>query len=227
MFKEEIILKIINKKIRYFTNGFNSVEQIADGCDKYGFKYWIECKNGYHARSWEVDCAKQRALIQLSTDIYNNGIRFSVIEDGIKTPKRSYYIKDISSVIRNLHLSNIKIIDDEEYNFRYIEKEQVALIIDILTKIFCKYNYISYNDIKLCKTFDEIKYICLKNLGVEYYSIAVCNSHITKYHKKMLLDKTHYARYLILKRWRFSKFNPKTKICQNILSNKINNLLNT
>jgi len=227
MSKEEIILKIINKKIRYVTDGYSIIDQIADGCDEYGYKYWVECKNGYHARSWDVEYEKRRSLKNLSDDVYSNGIRFSVIEGGIKTPKRSYFIKDISSVIYNLQLSHIKIIDDEEYNFRYIEKEQVDLIIDVLEKIFCKYCNISYNDIKLCKTFDEIKSLGLKNLGIKHYSIAVCNSHVTKYHKKMLLDKPQYARYLILKRWRFSKFNPKTLICQNILSNKINNLLNT
>lgn len=44
----------INSKLRRIANGYQIVHQEADGCDEYGYKYWVECKNEWSGRSWDV-----------------------------------------------------------------------------------------------------------------------------------------------------------------------------
>lgn len=46
----------------------------ADGCDADGFKYWIECKNGWHDRSWYLKNAKDKTISDLLESYLQNGI---------------------------------------------------------------------------------------------------------------------------------------------------------
>ena len=44
--KKKLLSKI--KKLKYIIDGYEVVFEEQDGCDEYGFLYWIECKkNGY------------------------------------------------------------------------------------------------------------------------------------------------------------------------------------
>lgn len=229
MSKEEIILKLIQKKVNYVIDGYDVIWQEADGCDEDGFKYWVECKNGFSARSWDISEAMYKSLNYLSNYIYRYGIRFSMIEDGIKGPKRTYFIKDISLNIKILKLSDIVVIDDEEYNKRIEELEQAIIVKKILNKMLENNSYYRHSnnlkDIKLCKTFDEIKCYYNTKLGAKKFSSTVLKSNMTKYHKKMLLDKKVYSAYIILKKWNLSKYNPNTPLFESIMGKKINNLL--
>ena len=166
--------------------------------------------------------------------IYNYGIRFSMVEDGIKGPKRTYLIKDISSNINKLQLNDIVVIDDEEYSNRNNELNQCIIVSDILYKIFTNYdcrdksNYYfrNCNSIRMCKTFDEIRCYGEKHFGKKLFRIFIIESGLTNYHKKNLLDTKWYAAYIILKKWKVAKYNPNTILCQNIISKKMNKLLN-
>ena len=44
----------INSKLRRIANGYEIIHQEADGCDEYGIKYWVECKNDWSGRSWDI-----------------------------------------------------------------------------------------------------------------------------------------------------------------------------
>ena len=44
----------INSKLRRIANGYQIIHQEADGCDEYGYKYWVECKNDWSGRSWDI-----------------------------------------------------------------------------------------------------------------------------------------------------------------------------
>ena len=46
----------------------------ADGCDADGVKYWTECKNGWHDRSWNLASAKDKTISDLLESYIQNGI---------------------------------------------------------------------------------------------------------------------------------------------------------
>ena len=37
----------IKNKIRRINNGYIVISSYADGCDEYGVKYWVDCRNGW------------------------------------------------------------------------------------------------------------------------------------------------------------------------------------
>lgn len=66
-------------------NGYIVVWTEADGCDEYGTKYWVECKNGFSGRSWDVRPATITAI---------RGYFKNILENGIEYNRVRYYIKD-------------------------------------------------------------------------------------------------------------------------------------
>ena len=79
------IKRKIVREMKKIINGYEVIWTEADGCDEYGTKYWVECKNGFSGRSWDVRPATIKAIRGYFKDILENGIEYNL---------ERYYIKD-------------------------------------------------------------------------------------------------------------------------------------
>jgi len=96
----------IMQEIASIKDGYEIIEWEQDGCDIDGLKYWVECKNGFSSRSWEVDSACKKAITNYKKNIF---------EDGITYNGTTYYMK--KEVIDNSINRNytVPFISKEEY----------------------------------------------------------------------------------------------------------------
>ena len=81
--KTQMVIQEIQESIARLEDGFEIEGWELDGCDECGEKYWVECKNGYSGRSWDVDSA------------LNEDIKFffkRIKENGIKVQGETYYL---------------------------------------------------------------------------------------------------------------------------------------
>jgi hypothetical protein len=105
---EFILLEIIKKKINHIIDGYNVIpdSRVADGCDKYGYLYWVDCYNGFSGREHEISSIIKKSL---------NKIFFRINFEGIIYKSNKYYIdsKFIKNY-RNLLINDIKILKPDE-----------------------------------------------------------------------------------------------------------------
>ena len=52
----------ILKKIHKIIDGYTVVFSESDGCDEYGYLYWVDCKNGFSGRCYDVSPAQTLAI---------------------------------------------------------------------------------------------------------------------------------------------------------------------
>ena len=69
----------MNERIREINNGFEIIESIADGCDEGGILYWVECKNGWHDRSWNLSSAIKNSIEEFKMYIYRYGFLYDSV----------------------------------------------------------------------------------------------------------------------------------------------------
>lgn len=79
----QMVIQAIKERIARLKDGFEIESRELDGCDEYGEKYWVECKNGFSGRSWDVDSA-------MKDDIKCFFKRIK--EKGIKVRGKTYYL---------------------------------------------------------------------------------------------------------------------------------------
>jgi hypothetical protein len=66
----------LKRKIRKINDGYEIVSWEQDGCDEYGFKYWVECKNEWGGRDWDVSEARFYGVHSYLNAIVKDGIMF-------------------------------------------------------------------------------------------------------------------------------------------------------
>lgn len=145
------IKRKITRKMSQIINGYIVVWTEADGCDEYGIKYWVECKNGFSGRSWDVRPATIKAMRGYFKDILENGIEYNRVR---------YYIKDdifnqifdgsfASKLYRNSmdYKFNITLIDDES-EIKAV-KEQITCITSFVDFIKTKIKQFDENNKQL------------------------------------------------------------------------------
>ena len=74
--KNSNLKNYISRRIKHIKKKYTIVNQVLDGCDRYGFKYWAECKNGETYRNWEVNNIINKEIDNLYNDI-SNGFYFN------------------------------------------------------------------------------------------------------------------------------------------------------
>lgn len=104
------IIKILNNVTKYIIKGYIIIDREQDGCDEYGYKYWVVCKNGSSCRDWEVSTLLEKSLLKYYLKKSIEGI---FIEDTI------YYLDPIELMNFN-NKKSIKIIDYDTSK-RYID----------------------------------------------------------------------------------------------------------
>ena len=102
------LVKRIKRKIfrqfKYIIDGYTVIFEETDGCDEYGVKYWVECKNGYSCRSWDINQAIINSIKKYIKSILNDGIKYNGIiyhldEDiysQIISPEKSVYLDKVN-----------------------------------------------------------------------------------------------------------------------------------
>ena len=150
------LVKKIKRKIKRglanICDGYTVIEKIADGADDYGIKYWIECKNGFGARSWD--------LIPAITNSIRKYIK-QIIEDGITYNNEKYYIHEnlfyqiCTVALRSKLYSNdykfdfnVELLSKEEYQKVKTNIEKIDCIIE---KINQKYEEIYQKNVEEAK----------------------------------------------------------------------------
>tara|TARA_B110000285_G_scaffold156714_1_gene174845 strand:+ start:438 stop:740 length:303 start_codon:yes stop_codon:yes gene_type:complete len=66
----------LKKSIKRINKDYEIIDCEADGCDEDGITYWVDCKNGYTGRSWDVPgeiCYHKKNIYE---DISKNGFKF-------------------------------------------------------------------------------------------------------------------------------------------------------
>ena len=77
--KDANFIAHMNERIREINNGFEIIESIADGCDEGGILYWVECKNGWHDRSWNLSSAIKNSIEEFKMYIYRYGFLYDSV----------------------------------------------------------------------------------------------------------------------------------------------------
>jgi hypothetical protein len=195
---QRIKRKII-RKINYIIDGYTITFEEPDGCDEYGTKYWVECKNGFSGRSWDLEPVIESALRLYLKQILEEGIIYNNI---------TYYLKDdiFAQITENwsskMYYSkckvdfNITLISDEEFK---LVKENIANILDFVesTKEKIK-NYDDSNKTQALETVARIKGNCqLPECSIIYnnYEYLKYLKDRPKYFNKFLdnIKKTPYT----------------------------------
>ena len=68
------IRDIILRSIKTIQEGYIVRHEEADGCDEYGFKYWVYC-DLWSGRSWDLDEAMRNAFSKNTSNFINNGVK--------------------------------------------------------------------------------------------------------------------------------------------------------
>ena len=71
------LMTYLKKRIKYINKDYEIVAREADGCDKYGIKYWVFCKNGYSSRSWDLISKIREIKLDIYENISKNGCEFN------------------------------------------------------------------------------------------------------------------------------------------------------
>jgi len=69
-----LIKRKIDRRIKDIKHQYKVVWSEQDGCDEDGFKYWVECVNGYSGRSWDAHYQMTSEMRDYISYIINNGI---------------------------------------------------------------------------------------------------------------------------------------------------------
>lgn len=68
------------KEVKNIFRGFEVVWEEMDGCDEYGSMYWVECRNGFSGRSWDVSPRLIDKLDEYLKNVANEGIKYNKIQ---------------------------------------------------------------------------------------------------------------------------------------------------
>jgi hypothetical protein len=77
--KDANFITHMNKRFIEIKDNFEIVERIEDGCDEGGILYWVECKNGWHDRSWNLSSAIKNSIEEFKMYIYIYGFLYDSV----------------------------------------------------------------------------------------------------------------------------------------------------
>ena len=168
--QRKLVQRIKRKIVRSFDRikkGYEIVYEEADGCDEHGYKYWVECRNGFSGRSWDINPAIVKSFKLYIKDILENGIEYN---------RKMYYLDDnlfmqifpedllkryhIYTFKKNIEFS-IKLISEDEFIKVKNNIKNINTIIERINETIN--NFTIKNRIKAKKILDE------KNESNDYF----------------------------------------------------------
>ena len=116
--------KII-KEVKRIIRGYEIIFEEPDGCDEYGTMYWVDCRNGFSTRSWDVPP-------RMHTDV--NAYLKQIASQGIDYNHTRYFLDPEIYFVNFLKYDKfekpdfrIKIISENEHQKKYNSlKERLA-----------------------------------------------------------------------------------------------------
>ena len=126
----EMVSRAIKERISTLKDGYKIESKEADGCDEYGEKYWVECRNGFSGRSWDVNPA-------MTDDIKSFFKRIK--EKGIKVHGKTYFLDPEVP----LQESNLEVVLVDKSKFMELSKNM--RIVKLMLK-----KYLDFLDVE-CK----------------------------------------------------------------------------
>lgn len=112
LIKNKILITIKND-IDKITDGYTIINSYSDGCDEYGFLYWVECKNGFNLRDHDIKSYLIKDIFTYLQNIIKN-IRVELND--------SIYQCELHE---NLIFEYIINLDHSDYNIIILNKEQI------------------------------------------------------------------------------------------------------
>jgi hypothetical protein len=70
------LMNYLKKRIKRINKDYEIIEREADGCDEDGIKYWVDCKNGFGGRSWDVPGEILKKKLEIYENISKNGFKY-------------------------------------------------------------------------------------------------------------------------------------------------------
>ena len=103
-----LIKRKIDRRIKDIKHQYKVVWSEQDGCDEDGFKYWVECVNGYSGRSWDAHYQMTSEMRDYISYIINNGIyiKGKNITQTVKSILKIYLTWFITSISMEIINSN-------------------------------------------------------------------------------------------------------------------------
>lgn len=197
MNEEEIkmIVSILNKKVEQIKKGFEIIPESveADGCDEYGFLYWVTCRNRWTGREHEVPNAIYRKIHNTFVKLIDNGF---LINNKKIVIEKKFLLNINSNDIHNYCVKNedIKLMKNEiNYNVKNeLELLKKKMLSTLLKKTPYYFNMVYQNKI-MCDNVNIFKKSFIKFLKRDIYSRYVSilediilKGNLTEKEKKLL-----------------------------------------
>ena len=117
------IRDIILRSIKIIQEGYIVRHEEADGCDEYGFKYWVDC-DLWSGRSWDLDEAMRNAFSKNTSNFINNGVK---IGDKTYHLNPSMYNQNWTST-KDFETFNIELLSEDEIEVTQKNVEKIRAI---------------------------------------------------------------------------------------------------
>ena len=117
------IRDIIRRSIKIIQEGYIVRHEEADGCDEYGFKYWVDC-DLWSGRSWDLDEAMRNAFSKNTSNFINNGVK---IGDKTYHLNPSMYNQNWTST-KDFETFNIELLSEDEIEVTQKNVEKIRAI---------------------------------------------------------------------------------------------------
>ena len=184
------IKKRIKKSLEKIKAGYEVIWSEADGCDEYGYKYWIECKNGYSGRDWDVNPALYRSI---------KNYRINIIENGFVYNGATYYIhpsyySNPKGRIKFITKNQYKNMSSQMSKIKSVIKKYIDYVSDLVQKEYYKFNpKMSSEDLVKYKTLIEHKEIFANKVystyNLELFYLTIKETFYTDYEYDIMLNK--------------------------------------
>lgn len=183
------IKRKIKRKIQRINDGFEIVFWEGDGCDEYGTTYWVECKNQFSGREWDVNPALKKSILKYKKNIIENGILYN---------DKKYYLRDdLYSLDLNKQF-NIHIISFEEHQI-YVENNKILSKLQekILDDLEKKNKKASYN-IRNYWKYEEMSDCFKTNLTTNLKLFETSSNSLLRYYSNFDIDIKPYLNNITL-----------------------------
>ena len=108
-----MIVKLVKQRLLNIEKGYKIIDKYADDCDEYGPLYWIECRNGWSGRDYDLP------------DVICNSVRIeliNIVDNGLRINGKLHFI-DPRAIFSNKYLMEIS---EEQYLDNIKSKESLT-----------------------------------------------------------------------------------------------------
>ena len=117
------IRELIRRSIKRINEGYIVRHKEADGCDEYGYKYWVYC-DLWDGRSWDLDEAMRNAFFENTSFFINHGVK---IGDKTYYLNPNMYNQDWTST-KDFQKFKIELLSEDEIEVTQQNVEKIRAV---------------------------------------------------------------------------------------------------